>query len=151
MKNIFDQETTKEIMNRINNLNPSTERQWGEMEVSQMLAHCTSSLRLATGERKPNKALLLLGMTFGSFFKSIYYNDKPFKKNAPTTKESKIIDQRDFFKEKEILISKIIYLTEKGMEKCEKHPHPYFGNLSSKQWGTGIYKHLDHHLRQFNV
>lgn len=150
MKNIFDLETTKEIINRINNLSRSTERLWGKMEVGQMLAHCTSSLQLATGERKPNKAFLLLGKTVGTFFKSTYYSDKPFKKNAPTTKQSKIIDERDFYREKEILISKIIHLTE-DKDICENQPHPYFGNLTSQQWGTGIYKHLDHHLRQFYV
>jgi len=105
-----------------------------KMEVAQMLAHCTSSLRLANGERKPKR--MFLGMIIGSFFKSTYYDDKPFKKNAPTTKES---------------INKIVDFVKGGTEKCTKHPHPFFGFYTPEQWGIGIYKHLDHHLRQFNV
>jgi hypothetical protein len=29
--------------------------------------------------------------------------------------------------------------------------HPYFGKLSTKQWGQFTWMHLDHHLRQFGV
>ena len=29
--------------------------------------------------------------------------------------------------------------------------HPEFGKLSRRAWGVLIYKHLDHHLRQFSV
>lgn len=38
-----------------------------------------------------------------------------------------------------------------GPETCISHPHPFFGKLTSEQWGKGIYKHLDHHLKQFGV
>ncbi|MBK9525384.1 MAG: DUF1569 domain-containing protein [Bacteroidetes bacterium] len=27
--------------------------------------------------------------------------------------------------------------------------HPYFGKLSSREWGRITYLHLDHHLKQF--
>lgn len=30
-------------------------------------------------------------------------------------------------------------------------PHPAFGTLSGRGWGSLAYKHLDHHLRQFGV
>lgn len=41
MKNIFTPEVTKEIKERINNLTPQSERQWGKMTVAQMMAHCS--------------------------------------------------------------------------------------------------------------
>lgn len=151
MRNIFEQQVMDEIIDRINNLTPSSKRQWGKMEVSQMLAHCSTSLRFATGERKPTKLFLIVGKTIGAFFKSTYYNEQPFKKNRPTSKASKISDKRDFYKEKELLIKNIDQLMTKGPKNCEKYPHPFFGALTSKQWGMGVYKHLDHHLRQFNV
>jgi hypothetical protein len=28
---------------------------------------------------------------------------------------------------------------------------PFFGPLTSLEWSTGMYKHLDHHLKQFGV
>jgi Protein of unknown function (DUF1569) len=38
-----------------------------------------------------------------------------------------------------------------GAEGCTKHPHNFFGKLTPLEWATGMYKHLDHHLRQFGA
>lgn len=38
-----------------------------------------------------------------------------------------------------------------GPENVGKFPHPMFGSFTSEQWGKSIYKHIDHHLKQFNV
>lgn len=32
-----------------------------------------------------------------------------------------------------------------------QYSHSFFGKLTSQQWAALIYKHLDHHLRQFGV
>ncbi|MFD1127776.1 DUF1569 domain-containing protein [Paenibacillus provencensis] len=29
------------------------------------------------------------------------------------------------------------------------NPHPFFGKLTSEEWSIGLYKHLDHHLKEF--
>jgi hypothetical protein len=29
--------------------------------------------------------------------------------------------------------------------------HPAFGRLSPRAWGVLVYRHMDHHLRQFGV
>jgi hypothetical protein len=29
--------------------------------------------------------------------------------------------------------------------------HPMFGKMTADQWGRSMWKHLDHHLRQFGV
>jgi hypothetical protein len=30
-------------------------------------------------------------------------------------------------------------------------PHPFFGPMTQQEWETLMWKHLDHHLRQFGV
>ena len=30
-------------------------------------------------------------------------------------------------------------------------PHPFFGKMTAEEWGMLGYKHLDHHLKQFDV
>jgi hypothetical protein len=30
-------------------------------------------------------------------------------------------------------------------------PHPAFGNLNGRSWGVLMWRHMDHHLRQFGV
>ena len=37
-----------------------------------------------------------------------------------------------------------------GPEGCTRTPHCFFGDLTPDEWAIGMYKHLDHHLRQFN-
>lgn len=39
---------------------------------------------------------------------------------------------------------------EKATGKEQLQPHPFFGNLNRKEWASLIYKHLDHHLKQFS-
>ena len=50
MPSLFEQYAAQEIINRINNLKPTTQRKWGKMNVSQMLSHCNEALGTATGE-----------------------------------------------------------------------------------------------------
>ena len=38
VKNLFDATAKQEIIDRINKLTPQSERQWGKMDVAQMLA-----------------------------------------------------------------------------------------------------------------
>ena len=37
MKNLYESETVDEIIARINSLQPAAQRQWGKMDVGQML------------------------------------------------------------------------------------------------------------------
>ena len=30
-------------------------------------------------------------------------------------------------------------------------PHPFFGRMTGEEWDRLLWKHLDHHLRQFGV
>lgn len=46
-----------------------------------------------------------------------------------------IADKRDFEKEKEALKQKIITFQRNGPEKCTAAPHPFFGKLTSEEWG----------------
>ncbi|MFD0696342.1 DUF1569 domain-containing protein [Paenibacillus sp. GCM10027628] len=149
MENIYNQLHTAEILNRIENLSPNSKPQWGTMNVAQMLAHCSSFQDIAMGNSFPPRDWL--GRLIGRFVKPIFYNDKPLPTNVPTDSTILILDDRDFEIEKEKLKQKILTFQSNGPEKCSSHPHPFFGKFTSEQWGKGIYKHLDHHLRQFGV
>ncbi|MEK4040985.1 DUF1569 domain-containing protein [Paenibacillus sp. FSL L8-0493] len=147
MENIYNKLHTAEILSRIENLSPNSKPQWGKMNVAQMLAHCSAFQDIAIGNSFPPRNWL--GMLIGSFIKSIFYNDKSVPHNMSTIPTILILDDRDFGKEKEILKQKILIFQSNGPEKCSSHPHPFFGKFTPEQWGKGIYKHLDHHLRQF--
>lgn len=149
MKNIFNHMHTAEVLQRIDKLSPNSQPQWGKMDVAQMLAHCSSFQDIAMGNSFPPRSWL--GIIVGRFAKQIIYNDKTLPHNMSTISTILIADDREFDTEKEKLKQKIITFQNNGPEKCTTHPHPFFGKLTSEQWGKGIYKHLDHHLKQFKV
>lgn len=149
MKNIFIQLSSEEMLNRIDKLSLNSKPQWGKMDVAQMLAHCSAFQDIAMGYSFPARGWL--GILIGNFVKPILYNDKPLAKNMSTIPTILIEDAKEFETEKERLKQKIITFQNNGPEKCTTHPHPFFGKLTSEQWGKGIYKHLDHHLKQFGV
>ena len=55
MKSIFDEKTYQEVLDRLEKLNPESERQWGKMSVAQMLWHCQMPVRLAIKNKKTIK------------------------------------------------------------------------------------------------
>jgi hypothetical protein len=149
MKNLFQQEAVDEILLRIDRLQPASPRQWGKMEVAQMMAHCSAALDMASG--RLNEPRVLIGRLIGPLFKSIYTNEKPFSRNSPTAPKLVFSDQRDFAREHEQLKAKVREFHSGGEAGCTKYPHPFFGAFTPQQWSRGMYKHLDHHLRQFGV
>ena len=149
MKNLYHPETVDEVLSRIDKLQPATQRQWGKMDVAQMMAHCSAALDLASG--KLILPRMFIGRVIGPFIKPIYSNDKPFSRGNPTDPKLVVADQRDFLREQEQLKVKVRQFHEGGEAKCTRHPHPFFGALTPREWGIGMYKHMDHHLRQFGA
>jgi len=149
MKNLFNENDTKAILARIDNLKSDSPGLWGKMTVDQMLAHCTAGFEMASG--KKNLPRPFLTGIIGFLLKKVYSNEQPFRKNSPTAPSLIITDHRDFEAEKQKLKSAVIDFQAGGEKKCTTHPHPFFGKLTPTEWSIGVHKHLDHHLRQFGV
>ena len=149
MKNLFDKNAYNEITNRINTLTPQSQRQWGKMEVAQMLAHCKEAFKVPLSDKKMPRSIM--GLLIGWVFKSKLHNDDPWKRNLPTAPNFIIKDERDFEKEKQELSALIYQFHNGGPDKVGLFPHPMFGTFTTEQWGKSMYKHLDHHLMQFGV
>ena len=149
MKNLFQSDSVDDLISRLDTLQPGTQRQWGKMDVAQMMAHCSSGLDMASGRLVCSRALI--GRLLGPLFRSLYSNDKPFSRNSPTDAKLVISDSRDFTREREQLKDRVRQFHQGGEAQCTKHPHPFFGALTAHEWGTGMYKHIDHHLRQFGA
>ena len=136
-------------MERLDALRPENERRWGKMNVSQALAHCAAGMEMAMGERCPPRSLF--GRLIGPMFKSIYSNEKPFPPNSPTDKSLVVSNQPEFAGEQVRLRGLIERFSAAGAPGCTTHPHCFFGRLTPQEWAIGMYKHLDHHLRQFGA
>jgi hypothetical protein len=149
MNNLFNPTDFSQILVRIENLKPDSQREWGKMNVAQMLAHCNIAMETATGDKVLKR--IFAGRIIGSLIKKKVLDEKPFRKNSPTDKSFIFPDTMQFEEEKIKLIGSIKKFHEGGPEKCTKHPHPFFGYYSPAQWSILQWKHLDHHLRQFGV
>ena len=150
MKNLFEAARVEEVKERIARLRPESERQWGKMNAAQAVAHCSAGLELALGDRIPPRSLL--GRIIGRMVKpKVLGNDEPMRQNAPTVKGLVVQDKRDLGTERERLCGLIDRFAAAGPEGCTTHPHSFFGRLTPEEWATLMYKHLDHHLRQFGV
>lgn len=149
MKTLFQKDAVDEIISRINELTPSSQRLWGRMNVEQMLAHCSVGLETAIGLKFYPQ--LFMGKLIGRFFKSFGIGERPINKNSPTNPAFIITKTMEFEKEKENLIFLAKQFSEGGETKCTSNPHSFFGKLTPNEWGMLMYKHLDHHLKQFSV
>ncbi|MEO6229650.1 MAG: DUF1569 domain-containing protein [Ferruginibacter sp.] len=149
MKNLFDAETYNEVVDRLNRLGVDSTRQWGKMDVGQMMAHCCAAFRVPLTEKKMPR--MFIGRLISWMIKSKMYNDEPWKQNLPTSPEFVMKAPKDFGMEKDRLKELIDQFYKAGPDGISKYPHPFFGSFTPEQWGQSMYKHLDHHFNQFGA
>src|SRR5205085_6414770 len=137
------------ISQRIKALSASSKGQWGKMSVAQMLAHCQRPFEAAFSEGKTKRGML--SYLFGSMAKRSFMNSDNFKKNLPTAPGFKITHQPDFEEEREKLLADFRRFLEIDTNVLATKVHPFFGPMNENEWYELMYKHLDHHLKQFGV
>lgn len=153
MKNTFDSAVAEDLKQRILRLHPESERQWGHMTLSQTLAHCTRGVQMAMGTINPKRASFPAAL-IGPLIKPLVLgDDKPMRRNSPSSPELFAPDPAlcDFERERARLIAAVDNFASGGPMGCSQHPHPFFGRLKPQEWAILMYKHLDHHLRQFGA
>lgn len=153
LKNLFDPIMMEDTKRRVLCLRPEAKRQWGSLEVGQMLAHCTAGMEMARGalhaRRAPFPARLI-----GALIKPLVFrDDKPIRRNSPSSPDLFPAKpaERDFMSERSRLIAALEDFAKQGPAGCSRDPHPFFGPLRPEEWAILAYKHIDHHLRQFGV
>jgi hypothetical protein len=150
MKTVFDSGTLEELNARLSHLQSDSERQWGKMSAPQMLAHCSRGIEMAAGDIKPPR--IFIGRIIGPIIKPIALReDEPMRRNSPTAPVLLVQDDKDFSTEKAKFCECLNQFATTGPQACTSHPHAFFGPLTPDQWGILVYKHVDHHLRQFGA
>ena len=149
MQNLYDPADREAIARRLSALTPSNARQWGKMNSAQMLAHCALVMEIACGDRRRKQ--IFVGRLLAPLVRQKALGDRPFGRNGPTGAEFKVVDERDFAREQTRLAGLIDRFCTRGRAGADGLVHPFFGRLRADEWGRLMYKHLDHHLRQFNA
>jgi len=150
MKTLFNRATSDDVEIRIRSLRSDSPRQWGTMTAPQAVAHCSESMAMAVGDIRPRR--MPIGRVLGPVIRRLALgNDEPMRRNSPTVPELVIADDRELETERARLLELIDRFVAGGPSKCTTHPHAFFGKLTPEQWAELMYKHLDHHLRQFGA
>jgi hypothetical protein len=147
-KTIFDATSRQQLLDRIARLRPDSARRWGRMTPNEMMCHLEDSMRVATGEspaRQRNS--FLANPVMRSLI--IYYIPWP-KGRAKTVPEMLATRPSEFEADRQRLSEWLRKTGERGAHAVWQ-PHPAFGNISGRDYGVLIYRHVDHHLRQFGV
>jgi hypothetical protein len=147
MKSIFNGPDHRSLHDRVQRLQPDRKPHWGTMSAPQMVAHLCDSLRMASGELEvaPKKVPLRY-----SPLKELVLYVLPIPRGVPTSPELIRRKPREWTEEVADLREQLNGIVQRGGEALSPE-HPAFGRLSAKQWGVLIYRHMDHHLRQFGV
>jgi Protein of unknown function (DUF1569) len=150
MKHLFDATRVDEVKERLQHLRPASQRQWGKMTAPQAVAHCAAGMEMALGDSVPPR--MFLGRIMGGIVKRLALgNDEPMRRNSPTMPGLVVDDERDLEAERKKLSGLIDRFAAAGPAGCTTLPHSFFGHLTPEEWAILMYKHLDHHLRQFGV
>lgn len=149
--NIFTKEVSDGIIERISNLTPESQRQWGKMDVAKMLAHCNVAYECIYEPDKHPKPRFPMNLILKYIVAPVVVGDKPPKKNSPTGPQFIMKSDKDFEAERTRLIEFIKKTQELGEDAFDGKESHSFGVLNKTQWSNMLYKHLDHHLTQFGV
>ncbi|MGL2987761.1 DUF1569 domain-containing protein [Flavobacterium sp. RSSA_27] len=147
MPSIYTASDNAILVERIQNLNTNSTPLWGKMSVDQMCEHCIAAINVAFG--KQDLTISFPMRLLGRLLKNKAFNSD-FGKNSPTAKEFRITGHSDFEKSQTQLIA-CVQEFAKGTSVIKVMQHPFWGKMSYEDWDKLMYRHLDHHLRQFGV
>jgi hypothetical protein len=147
---IYSSATTQLLHARIDKLDDNTQAIWGKMNVGQMLSHCSVPYEQILGLNTIQPPLLMR-VILKLFLKKSMVNEVPYKQNLPTAPSFIRTEQYKIANEKERLKDLIKTIQEMGADKLAGTPSLSLGKLTATEWNNLLYKHLDHHLKQFGV
>jgi hypothetical protein len=147
MKTIWDPACREELLARFEKLTPDGRPAWGSMNAAQMLAHLADPMKAAMG----SKPVAVKPSAFSNpIVRTLIIYCLPWPKGAPTAPEF-VHAHEEHFGQNLIGLRKTLDEFVAGRDGAPRKPHPAFGQLSRKAWGRLVYRHLDHHLRQFGI
>jgi hypothetical protein len=148
MRSILNEGDRQEIVARLRSLSESSTRQWGSMDVANMLQHLRLAALMTIGELQVASANKRVFQVFP--LKHLILYVFPFPKGAPTAPKLKPSTTVSFEEERAALLD-LIERIGTGPSEGDGPAHPLFGPLTWREWGVVTYKHSDHHLRQFGA
>jgi hypothetical protein len=138
-----------ELVRRLNQVQPTSTRQWGKMTSHEMVCHLSDSFLAVMGERQVTSKENWLTRTLVKYV--AIHTSIPWPKGVPTTPE---VDQKvagtkpvEFERDRAQVLELLSRFVGPGSARAR---HPAFGAMTRDEWMIWGYRHVDHHLRQFS-
>lgn len=142
---IFDPAARAALLARIDALDATAPARWGKFTAPRMVSHLIAALRMALGEEpcKDRPSFLSNGVV-----RYLVIHVLPFPKGAPTAREMLARAPQSWASDVAAVKGLIERAAANGPDGTWAR-HPAFGDLSGRDWGVLIHKHVQHHLTQF--
>ena len=147
MRSIWQDEARRELNDRVGALAWDGRAAWGRFTAPKMVCHLAESLKMAMGDLKVTPKRLPIRYPP---LKQLIIYVAPFPKSAPTAPE--LLRREPSEWTQDIADVQALLARAASARITDGWPeHPAFGKLSKRAWGVLIYRHMDHHLRQFGA
>ena len=150
-KSVFDPRAHEALVARLDTLAPDAQRRWGRMTAAQAVCHLSDSLKVVLGDRPlPPRPLNLKrrAMRFAAFTLPIPW-PKGVQTSAAIDADRGGTPPGDFAEDVGEL--KTLLARMAATDGRDLAPHHVWGSMGRSEWGRYIYRHVDHHLRQFGA
>ena len=151
MVSIFDPAVRSALERRVRALRADSPRQWGRMSAHEAVCHMSDVFKMAFGE----KAVGARPAAFRPMLRFIALR-LPMKwprgvKTMPEVQQGCGGTTPIEFERDRTELLALLARFSASVESDRVTDHPIFGPMSTAQWGSWGYRHMDHHLRQFGV
>ena len=150
MTSIFDSEVERGIRARADLRSRESRPLWGRMQPGQMLCHLVDACRVPLGETPASHRWTPFRF-FGLRWLFVHLLPWP-KGKVRTMREFQQTQPGELDLDRRNWNAAVSRFVARGREAhpCWS-PHPAFGPLPNWEWGHLMYRHTDHHFRQFGV
>ena len=144
-------ETLPGFKDRIEELKPDSERQFGSLDVAGMMRHMRNVMEAALEEVSyPDQSKPVVRRLMFFFATQIMTTWPKGRIKAPDFWTPPA--EEDFERERELWVASLERFAEKAKKESSRVvQNPFFGPLKLRQWSLLNGIHVDHHLKQFGV
>ena len=153
MRSLANESDKTAVLGRLRALKPDSARRWGKMSPHEMVCHLNDSFKAAIGTKPVSSVNTnMLIRTLARWF--ALYVPVRWPRGVPTRPEMDPQRQgtlpTDFDRDVATLAAMIERVSNPNKDFAW-YRHPFFAEMSERDWLRWGYLHTDHHLRQFGL
>ena len=148
LRSLRNDRLRQSILLRIERLSPEAERRWGIMDPALLLPHLARGLRRALGEIPTTPPPGRLRPALLRFFFVHHLPWPEGKLKAPPGAFD--LAPGNWESHRQEVVDLVQRFAQSRPEDLGQF-HPSLGRMTARDWDVLMYRHLDHHLRQFGV